>query len=200
MFVEAGTVVELALGFILVETRSLTLNINAPASAFLSRLLAAALASVAVWIGWGLPVALVLIVSQQATLVHDVLWLCSRRHWRGCCHVMFLVCFVVVFALVRALCYVVAAALAWSLLLHNHLVPAVPEWAAYCLMGGLCAFFMAHTTWACQTAARVCADLGGRSDLAARRRQLVAAKEREWITSNSKEAEKVPILAARRRG
>ena len=83
MFVEAGTVVELALGFILVETRSLTLNINAPASAFLSRLLAAALASVAVWTEWGLPVALVLIVSQQATLVHDVLWLCSRRHWRG---------------------------------------------------------------------------------------------------------------------
>ena len=191
--------VEFALGFILVETRSLTLNINAPASAFVSRLLAAALAAVAIWTEQGLPVALVLMVSQQATLVHDVLWLCSRRHWRGCCHVALLVCFVLVFVLVRALCCVAAAVLAWSLLLRNHMVPAVPGWAAYGLVGGLCALFVAHATWACQAAVRVCADLGSRSDVAARRRQLAAAREREWITSNNKQAEKVPILAARRR-
>ena len=186
--------VEFALGFVLVETRSLTLNIKVPQSAFLYHLVACCLASVAVWTQWGLPVALVLIVSQQATLAYNLVWLCSRRHWRGCCHGAFLALFVLLFALARVLCYAAAAVLAWSLLLSNLLVPRVPQWLAYGMVGGLCAFFMAHAVWACQAAAGVCADLGRRSALAAHKRRQQAEQERAWIASNADEAETVPIL------
>ena len=154
-----ATVVEISLGFIAEETRALTLNINAPMSAFLYHLAAFVLLSVAVWTRWALPVALVLIAGDVATAVLDVAWLCSRTRWRGCCHLFFFVLFVPVFAVLRAACHVAAAVLAWSLLLHTT-TPArqVAPWLAYAMMGLFCAYLIAHAVWSCQMVAAAVTD------------------------------------------
>lgn len=162
------TVVEIALGFIAEETRALTLNINAPMSAFLYHLAAFVLMAVAVWTRWGLPVALVLLAGDVATAVLDVAWLCSRTRWRGCCHLFFFVLFVPVFAVLRAACHAVAAVLAWSLLLYTTTAarPVAP-WLAYAMMALLCAYLMAHAVWSCQMVAAAITDTTHHSTLAA---------------------------------
>ena len=160
-------VVEIALGFIAEETRALTLNINAPMSAFLAHLAAFVLLSVAVWTRWGLPVALVLIAGDIATAVLDVAWLCSRTRWRGCCHLFFFVLFVPVFAVLRAACHAVAAVLAWSLLLYTTTAARqVAPWLAYAMMALFCAYLMAHAVWSCQMVAAAITDTTHHSILA----------------------------------
>lgn len=160
-------VVEIALGFLVEETRALTLNINAPMSAFLYHLAAFVLTSVAVWTRWALPVALVLIAGDFATAVLDIAWLCSRTRWRGCCHLFFFVLFVPVFAVLRAACNFVAAVLAWSLLLYTTTASRqVPPWLAYAMMALLCAYLMAHAVWSCQMVAAAITDTTHHSILA----------------------------------
>ncbi len=151
--------VDISLGFLFLETRSLTLNIHAPSSGFWYHLLGLVLTAVVTWTGWGLVVALFLIVSQFATAVFDVMWLCSRSRWLGCCHMVFFILFVPFLVLFRTFCYIVAVVLAWSLLLNAIAVHSIDVWLAYLLMAILCSFFMAHACWTCEMIASAFVDV-----------------------------------------
>ena len=160
--------VEIALGFMAVETRSFTLNIHVPSSGFWYHVLATALGCVAVWTGWGLSVALLLIISQFATGIMNVMWLFSRSDWLGFGHILFFVLYVPVFVLFRAFCYIASARLAWSLMLNAVTLETIAPWSAYVLMIVLIAFFMCHAVWSCEMVLGAIIDVTSYSSLVGR--------------------------------